>query len=185
MRKTESRTCFGTGAIGIGAVVRHPSLRTRAGTLTGRTVPAPRTATVMAATNVRSDWWEVLLSDDAQQLSACACVKTRADPEPCEAPLCIGHWLPSPQQAMRASGVGNHPAQIAVFPAINARVSPRAARRSANFSTCLGCSTTEALSTDAGYPDGCRQAGGSHPQAHGQPTTLHGRFSSSTASDPP
>jgi hypothetical protein len=41
----------------------------------------------------------------------------------------MGHSQPSAQQAIRASGVGIHPAQIASFPAIKANVSARAARR--------------------------------------------------------
>ena len=56
--------------MGIGADVRHASLRTRAGTLAGRTTPTPRTAAVMAVTNVGLDWLEFSRSEDAQQLSA-------------------------------------------------------------------------------------------------------------------
>ena len=77
----DSRTCFGTGATGIGPDVRHSSLTTRAGTLAGRTIPAPRTGALMAATNVGLNWLELLPSDNAQQLSAWACVRTRPDPE--------------------------------------------------------------------------------------------------------
>ena len=87
------------------------------GRLAGRTTPAPRTAAVMAVTNVGLDWLELLPSDDAQQLSAWACVRTRADPERCESPLCIGHSAPSAQQAMRASGVASQPAHRAALPA--------------------------------------------------------------------
>ena len=64
----------GTGATRLGADVRHPSLRTRAGTSAGRTLPAPSTAAVMAGANVGLDRSEVLPSDDAQQLSAWAWV---------------------------------------------------------------------------------------------------------------
>ena len=105
----------------------------------GRTFPLPRTAAVMTATNVGLDWLEFLLSDDAQQLSAWACVRTRSDPERCESPLCIGHSQPSAQQAIRASGVGIHPAQTASFPATKANVSARAARRWTSLTTPLGC----------------------------------------------
>ncbi len=77
MRKTEKRTCFGIEAVGIGVAVRQPSLRTRAGTLGGRTIAVPRTALVIAATNVGLDGLEFSRSDDAQQLSACAWVTTR------------------------------------------------------------------------------------------------------------
>jgi hypothetical protein len=120
---------LGTGAMGIGADVRQASLRTRAGTLAGRTTPTPSTAAVMAVTNEGLDWLEFWPSADAQQLSACSCVRTRPDPERCESPLCMGHSPPSAQQAMRASGVGIHPAQIAAFPAIKARVKAMAKRR--------------------------------------------------------
>src|SRR6186713_531570 len=100
---------FGTGAMGIGADVRHASLSTRAGTLAGRTTPTPSTAAVIAVTNEGLDWLEFWPSADAQQLSASACVRTRADPGLCEAPLCMGHSTPSAQHVMRASGVGIHP----------------------------------------------------------------------------
>lgn len=108
---------MGTGAMGIGADVRHASLRTRAGTLAGRTTPTPSTAAVMAVTNEGLDWLEFWPSAAAQQLSACACVRTRSDSERCESPLCIGHSCPFEQQAMRASGVANQPAHTAAFPA--------------------------------------------------------------------
>jgi hypothetical protein len=145
--KTERRTCLGTGAMGIGADVRHASLRTRAGTLAGTTIPAPSTAAVMAAPNAGLDWLEFSRSEDAQQLSACACVSVRCDPEWCESPLCMGH-SPSVQHAMRASGLGSHPAQTATFPAINARVSARTDTRWTSLSTCLGCSLGEAVSNE-------------------------------------
>ena len=140
---------MGTGAMGIGADVRHASLRTRAGTLAGRTTPTPSTAAVMAVTNEGLDGLEFWPSADAQQLSACNCVGTRLDPEPCESPLCMGHSPPSAQQAMRASAVGSHPAQIAAFPAIKARVIAMAERRWTRLTTYLGCSTAEALSNQA------------------------------------
>ena len=123
-----------------GADAGDRSLRTRAGTLAGRTIPAPRTVAVMAGTNVGLDWLEFSPSDNAQQLSASACVSTRSNPERCESSLCIGHSQPSTQQAIRASGVGIHPAQIASFPAIRANVSARAAKRWASLTTPLGCS---------------------------------------------
>ena len=104
----------------------------------GRTIPAPSTAAVMAGANVGLDWSEVLLSDDAQQLSAWACVGTRSDPELCESPLCIG---PSEQQAMRASGVGIHPAHTAACPAASATLRAIADARLARLSTSLGCGT--------------------------------------------
>jgi len=92
--------------------VRHPSLSTRAGTYAGKAIPAPSTAAVMAEATVGLDWLEFLSCDEAQQLSAWACVRARSDPDLCESPLCIGQ-LPSEQQAMRASGVGIHPAHTA------------------------------------------------------------------------
>ena len=85
------------------------------------------------------DWSEVLPSDDAQQLSAWAWVGTRSDPELCESPLCIGHLPPSEQQAMRASGVGIHPAHTAACPAASAILRAMADTRLARLSTSLGC----------------------------------------------
>jgi hypothetical protein len=79
----------------------------------------------MAATNVGLDWLEFLPSDDAQQLSAWACVRTRSDPERCESLLCMGHSQPSTQQAIRASGVGIKAPHIAPFPATRANVNAR------------------------------------------------------------
>jgi hypothetical protein len=102
----------------MGTVVRHPSLRTRAGSLAARALPAASTALAVAAVRkVRLGWLECSRSDEAQQLSAWACVRTRTDPDLCESPLCIGHSPPSAQQAMRSCGVDSQPAHTAVFPA--------------------------------------------------------------------
>jgi hypothetical protein len=120
---------LGTGAMGIGAAVRHASLSTRAGTLAGRITPTPSTAEVMAGANEGLVLLEFWPSADAQQLSACACVRTRADPEPCELPLCIGHSWPSEQQAIRASGVANQPTHTAAFPARSPAAKTTAERR--------------------------------------------------------
>ena len=103
---------------------------------------------MIEVTNEGLDRLEFWPSADAQQLSACACVRARSDAELCESPLCIGHSLSSTQQAMRASGVANHPAQVAAFPAIRPNVSDRAARRRTNLTTPLGCSTPGALSNE-------------------------------------
>lgn len=103
------------------------------------------TAAVIAVTNEGLDWLEFWPSAEAQQLSACACVRTRADPGLCESPLCMGHSTPSAQHAMRASGVGIHPAQTAAFPAIRPSVSAKAARRWTSLTTSLGCSTAGTL----------------------------------------
>ena len=111
----------------------------------GRTFAGPRTAAVMTATNGGLNGLEFLFSEDAQQLSAWACVRTRSDPERRESPLCMGHSQPSAQHAIRASGLGIHPAQIASFPAIKANVSARAATRWTSLTT-LGCAPREALS---------------------------------------
>lgn len=140
---------MGTCVAGIGATVRQPSLRTRAGTGAGRAIPVPRTALEMAATNVGLDWLEFLCSADAQQLSACAWLMTRPDAEPCESPLCIGHAL-SAQHAMRASGVGAHPAQTAALPAEISTASPNANNRLLRVSTSLGCRTERQVSTRFG-----------------------------------
>jgi hypothetical protein len=128
---------LGTGALGIGADVRHASLRTRAGTLAGRTTATPSTAEVMALANEGLDWLEFWPSADAQQLSACACVRTRADPEPCESPECIGHSWPSEQQAMRASGVANQPAHTAGLPPRSPAAKRTAERRLIRIGTNL------------------------------------------------
>src|SRR5688572_18846730 len=123
--------------MGIGADVRQASLRTRAGTLGGRTTPTPSTAAVMAATNEGLDWLELWPSAAAQQLSACACVRTRSNPERSESPLCIGHSMPSAQQAMRASGVANQPAHTAAFPARSPAAKKTADRRLTRIGTDL------------------------------------------------
>jgi hypothetical protein len=145
--------CLGTGAMGIGEDVRHASLRTRAGMLAGRTIPTPSTAAVMAVANEGLDRFEFWPSADAQQLSACACVTTRSDPELCESPLCIGHSWPSEQQAMRASAVANQPAHTAAFPARSPAAKRTADRRRITFGTGLGCWS---------------QAGVSNPGANGR-----------------
>lgn len=76
-------------------------------------------------------------SADAQQLSACPCVRTRSDPELCDSPLCIGHSWPSEQQAMRASGVANQPAHTAAFPARSPAAKRTADRRLITIGTDL------------------------------------------------
>jgi hypothetical protein len=91
----------------------------------------------MAVTNEGLDWLEFWPSADAQQLSACACVRTRADPELCESPLCIGHSWASEQQAMRASGVANQPAHTAAFPARSPAAKRTADRRLITIGTNL------------------------------------------------
>ena len=91
----------------------------------------------MAVTNEGLDWLEFWPSADAQQLSACACVRTRPDPERCESPLCIGHSPPSEQQAMRASGVANQPAHTAAFPARSPAAKRTADRRLITIGTDL------------------------------------------------
>lgn len=68
-------------------------------------------------------------SDDAQQLSACAWVTARPEFDPDGSLSCIGQSPSAAQQAMRASGVGNHPAQRAAWPAARAATSESAARR--------------------------------------------------------
>jgi len=46
---------LGTGLAGIGATVRHASLRTKAGMLTGRTIADPRTAEEIVVAKVGVD----------------------------------------------------------------------------------------------------------------------------------
>ena len=136
---------MGTCVVGIGATVRQPSLRTRAGTVAGRAIPVPRTALEMAATFVGLDWLELSCSADAQQLSACAWLRARGDPELCESPLCIGHAL-SKQQDIRASGVDAHPAHTAKLPAEIRTASASANNCLLRVSTPLGCRTERQVS---------------------------------------
>ena len=49
--KDGEENVLGHCAMGVGADVRQASLRTRAGTSAGRTIPTPSTAAVMAVTN--------------------------------------------------------------------------------------------------------------------------------------
>jgi hypothetical protein len=116
--------------------------------LAGMTTPVPRTALEIAATNVGLDWLEFSRSDEAQQLSACTCVMTRPEPVLSESLLCMGQSPPSEQHAMRASGLGAHPAQTAAFPPTNASVSASADSRLTSPSTPLECSTAQALSNE-------------------------------------
>jgi hypothetical protein len=60
---------------------------------------------------------------------------TRPDPELCDSPLCIGHGAPSEQQAIRASGVGNQPAQTAPLAAERAIARTAADMRLLNLNT--------------------------------------------------
>ena len=150
---------MGTCAAGIGATVRQPSLRTRAGTVAGRATPVPRTALEIAATNVGLDWLELSCSAEAQQLSACAWLMARADSEPCESRLCIGHVL-SEQHAMRASGVGAHPAQTSASPAEIKTASASANNRLRRVSTSLGCRSQRQVSTRLQSGRYCRRMAG-------------------------
>src|SRR5438105_10326895 len=96
----------------------------------------------------------------------------RADAELCAPPLCIGHAPPREQQALRASGVGAHPAQTAALPASKSKLSPIAERRCPILTTLVGCSTAAAVS------NGCARALGSvsprlfrPPRRHVGPST--------------
>lgn len=73
-------------------------------------------------TKIDDEGPESCCSDAAQQLSASACVMTRAEPESSGPALCIGQDPPSEQQAMRASGVASHPAHMATLLAARARI---------------------------------------------------------------
>jgi hypothetical protein len=108
-------------------------------------------------TNVGLDWLEVSCSADAQQLSACAWLTRRSDPELCESPLCIGHAL-SEQHAMRASGVGAQPAQTAALPTEMRTVSARANNRLLRVCTRLGCRTEWQVSNRLRSGGYCREA---------------------------
>lgn len=119
---------MGIVAVAIGIAVRHPSLRTRDGATGGSTVAAPRTAKVIEPTNPPLDWLESRF-DEAQQVSAWACVNTRPGSESDAPLLCMGHAPPSEQHAMRASGVGIQPAHTAALPATRATVKATADSR--------------------------------------------------------
>jgi len=136
---------LGTCAVGRGATLRQPSLRTRAGTVAGRATPVPSTALEIAATNVGFDWLEFSCSADAQQLSASAWVMRRCDPELSERPLCMGH-ASSKQQAMRSSGVCAQPAHTAGLPAERRMVRASANSRLLRISTSLACRTERQVS---------------------------------------
>jgi hypothetical protein len=88
----------------------------------------------------------VRLDAAAQQLSACAWLITCVEPEPRDSDLCIGHLVPFVQHAIRASGVGCHPAQTDTFPTHSVRTAAIAASRLVSVSTYVGCGTTAALS---------------------------------------
>jgi hypothetical protein len=137
----------------------HASLSTSAGVSAGNTIAASRTAEGTGAVNVGVDGPVVLCSEAAQQLSACACVTPR---RPCAFDLCIGHWTPSTQQAMRASGVAAHPAQSAALSATSTSVSTAAANgrpslsmaaaaRRPTFSTPVECLTDVSVSIPLAY----------------------------------
>ena len=101
----------------------------------------------MAVTGLGFDLLERSPSEEAQQLSACACVMSFVVPVLRDSPLCIGHSLPSAQHAMRASGVGAQPAQTAAFPIVSSTVRAWADNRRLKVSTCLGCWTHTRVST--------------------------------------
>lgn len=93
---------------------------------------------MVARTNVGLDWLERSCSAAAQQLSACACVTVvRWEPTLCDTALCIGQAMPSVQHAIRASGVGAHPAQTAALPANKTRLSAATDMRRTNVNTVL------------------------------------------------
>jgi hypothetical protein len=104
----------------------------------------------MAVTELGFDGLERSRSEDAQQVSACACVMTLVVPVLRDSLLCIGHSLPSAQHAIRASGVGAHPAHTAAFPIVTNTVRARADSRRLKLRTCLGCWTHTRVSTADG-----------------------------------
>jgi hypothetical protein len=129
---------------GRGVTVRHPSLRTSAGTLTGSETAGPRTAIEIEAAKIGGDWLDASRSEEAQQLSACACVTMRS--EPVASDWCIGHEPFSAQHAIRASGVAAQPAHTARFPAKRARISAPADSRRLKTTTPVGCLTAVPVS---------------------------------------
>ena len=75
-------------------------------------------------------------SDAAQQLSASAWLTEWLEGTSRDADLCIGQ-SPSVQHAMRASGEGIQPAQMAGFPAAKASMTNTAEKRLLKVSTLL------------------------------------------------
>ena len=112
----------------MGTAVRHPSLGIREGATEGSTVAVPRTAGVIEPTNGPLDWLESRF-DDAQQVSACAWVRTPPASESDAPLLCMGHAPLSEQHAMRDSGVGIQPAHTAALLASNVRLRASAEKR--------------------------------------------------------
>ncbi len=96
-------------------------------------------------TEADADGVESPCSDAAQQLSASLCVTRVFEPGLGESDSCIGH-APSPQHAMRASGVAAHPPQTATWPERSARMSVTAEHCWLKITTYLECSTAATVS---------------------------------------
>ena len=105
----------------MGTTVRHTS---SAGPVCGATkgTGLVTRASSTVSTNDEEDGVDSSRSDDAQQRSASAWLRTRCAPCSSESDLCIGHG-PSPvQHAIRASGVASQPSHTAAaFPATRPR----------------------------------------------------------------
>ena len=112
----------------MGTTVRQLSLRTSAGTRVGMNDASPRTACEIVTT-LPGSCGRLLRSEDAQQLSACACVSAFPDVAPSERPCRIGHIPSSAQHAIRASGVDAQPGHIPTLATIMAMVRRTVARR--------------------------------------------------------
>ena len=99
--------CLGTWAADVGTDARQMSAW---GCDAGITAGAgPSTNANVPAMTLADEGSDSSCSDAAQQRSTSACVRTWVDP--LGSPACIGQVLSSEQQAIRASGVGSHPAQ--------------------------------------------------------------------------
>jgi hypothetical protein len=100
--------------------------------LAGISTPSPRTAWVIATMWPRSGEVDFSRSDEAQQLSACACARVLSESEMSDwPPRRMGH-VPFSQHAIRASGVAAHPGHTPTFPRNRAIASTTVDRRCTN-----------------------------------------------------
>jgi hypothetical protein len=124
-------------ARGAGASIRHLSVRTRAGTAAATRIHGSTTACVITVTLAAPDGTDCRCSEEAQQVSACGCVRPWSFPEPGASAGCIGHESSSEQHVRRAWGVGSQPAQSPVLPAHSAMASNTAETRLQKFRTSI------------------------------------------------
>jgi len=124
-------------ARGAGASIRHLSVRTRAGTAAATRIHGSTTACVITVTLAAADGADCCCSEEAQQVSACGCVRPWSIPEPCASAGCIGHESSSEQHVRRAWGVGSQPAQSPALPTHSVMASNTAETRLQKFRTSI------------------------------------------------